>query len=1034
MKSNSFLVLACLLSAPVFAQGLPDEINYGPYQTRYQTLERETNAAAEVLASSRSSLAEAQKFIREMTEHISVLQSNISDAQDEITDLKRQIPELERQISNLRSEDSRVNQEIRSRQSDESSLLSRYQQAERDLRPLEQLLARKEQRLRELQSELAQYERQEREAGSRLARAQTEVSKLESQIANLRKDIREMQDDLRNIDSRVAGAQAQISTLENGRGQLDANLNTERSKLQALSNRVSEAEAELAQLRASNAPAEQIQQAERKLNAVRNTRENTAREIRQIESQIANTNSQIQKLRSHIEDLRRSQSQLPSRIASAESRVRSAESERSSAMSEVNRYTVEVQAARRNVQIREDQVAREQAEIRIDQQNVMRQRQLMENIGRQIETVRSEIASLQQRSRNLNAEISRSSQTIRSHQARIPQLEQGIRNDQNEIAEGERDLVQARNDERTFTVKVAKDEATLNDLTNRRNTAQSEFSQRRSLYNKYLAEAEDLGASQAGTGTTLGQKEGERLSTVLSRQNGSATGKEVGLLEARHWGSVRGELKGFDDGHIEGLNSQEDISRATSEASLKASQDAEFFAQRNFKPVFFEEFVQAEFKKPLPVTKMMKMVSRVQFAELVDQLDARETILPLTDSEIRNSESLVTPLDSSIVQVVKDLRQARTRKEQLGQAEVAFEAPTKIPFGASDCSKVYKGLAVFKASCEGSYKGSFTNNYVEAARESFSENYPDQFLTVFEQVNVAEREASFNKEFSSAHVIAKAEGVRVGKIEIFQSTFERVYKTAYTSELEKARAKAKTDAQSELSEFLKVKPLLTVSGTNLAAENFRGGEEVILKGQVKNVSAVPLNGPVLVRITSLQNAEKITGEAVLNSAGALSVTSLPELKVRVLPSTKAGEKIIVKGTVELPGDLYKSARTESFELVQILSANPANDLALDYNKTPDIKGPFRRYIHFASVKIAPKVEEIKDGYQVSVSAVGESAALVDIQTAELSTGALATGAQKELRFSYVFKDQAKGKAVTMEVAVKYLGKVIRKEQIQVSPK
>lgn len=1034
MKSKSnLLVLAFLLSSPVFAQTLPDEINYGPYQVRYQSLERETNAAAVVLAASRSSLADAQKFIREMTEHIRVLHSNIAEAESEIADLRRSIPELERQISNLRSEDSRVNQEIRGRQSDESQYVSRYQEAQRDLRPLEQLLARKEQRLRELQSELAQYERVERDAGNRLARAQTEASRLESQIANLRKEIREMQEELRNIDNRIAGAQSQISSLESTRGTLDANLNTERSKLQALSNRVTAAEAELAQLRASNAPADQIQAAERKVNAVRNARDNTAREIRQIESQIANTNSQITRLRSHIDDLRRTQTQLPSRISSAENRVRSLESERGQAINEVNRYSVELQAARRNVALREEQVAREQAEIRVDQQNVMRQRQLMENIARQIEAVRSEIASLQQRSRNLNAEISRASQTIRSHQARIPELESGIRNDQNEIAEGERDLIQARNDERTFTAKVAKDEATLNDLTNRRNTAGAEFNQRRSLYNRYLSEAEELGASQAGSGTTLGQKEGERLSSVLSKQNGSATGKEVGALEARHWGSVRGEVQGYHAGHAEGLASQEDISRATAEASLKAALDAELFAQRNFKPAFFEEFVQAEFKKPLPVAKILNFVSRVQLAELVE-LDVRQTVLPPSSSELSESESLKTPLDASIIQVVKDLKQAEDRKERLGRAEVAFEAPVKIPFGTSDCTKVYKGLAVFKASCEGSYKGAFTNNFVEAARDTFSASYTGQFQSVFEEVNVAEREAHYKKELAAASVIGKAEGLRVGKIEIFQSTYENVYKIAYASELEKARAKAKVDAGAELASFLKVKPLLTVESTTLAAENFRGGEEVVLKGRVKNVSAVALSGPVVVRITSLQNAEKITGEAVLNAAGGMSLTALPELKVKVLPTTKAGEKIVVKGTVEMPGDLYKPARVETFELIQVLSANPANDLGMDYNKIPDIKGPFRRYIHFASVKISPTVEDIKDGYHVTLTPVAESSGLVDMQTAELSTGALAVGTQKELRFSYVFKDQAKGKQVTLELAVKYAGKVIRKELITVTPK
>ena len=52
MKSSSILVLACLVSMPVFAQSLPDEINYGPYETRYRGLEKETDAAQVQLSQS----------------------------------------------------------------------------------------------------------------------------------------------------------------------------------------------------------------------------------------------------------------------------------------------------------------------------------------------------------------------------------------------------------------------------------------------------------------------------------------------------------------------------------------------------------------------------------------------------------------------------------------------------------------------------------------------------------------------------------------------------------------------------------------------------------------------------------------------------------------------------------------------------------------------------------------------------------------------------------------------------------------------
>lgn len=1033
MKSNSLLVLACLVSMPVFAQSLPDEINYGPYETRYNNLARETSAAQSQLNQSRASLAEAQRFIREMTAHIAELESSIDDAEAEISRLRREIPELERHIQNLRGQDSQVMSELRNRQNEESNLVSRYQQAQRDLRPLEDQLVRKQQRLRELQSELNAYERQEREAASRLARAQQEAERIDRQHVDLRNDVARMQSELRSIESRISQIQSQISSQQSSLSTLNSNLNTERAKLSALSGRVSEYEAEVSRLRSSGAPAEEIAQAERKLNAARNTRDNTANEIRGIERQISSTESQIRTLSSQIDSLRRDQQSLPSRISQAESRMRSLESERYQTQQEINRFTQEASTARRNVELRAQQVNAAQADVRSDEQVVMRQRQFIENVSRQIDSVRSEIANLNSRSRDLNQQIARASEQARANQAAIPQLEQQIRSAQAEIAEGQRDLVTARNDERNFTAAVQRDEVKLSQLTSQRDAAQGEFNQRRSLYNRYQDEAEALGSSQAGAGTSLGEKEGQRLSSVLSKQNGVAVGRELGKAEAKHWGSVRGEIQGYDLGYSEGLASQEDINRAVSEASVKAAADAELFAQRNFKPVFFEEFVLAEFKKPLGTMRLVPTSlhgMKLAFAapEVID------AVSPLSPNEIARSEELKTPLDSSIVEAAKMVKTVEAKARRLSDPEVAFEIPTKIPTGTANCASVYKGLAVFKAACEGSYKGAFANNYVNAARESFGETYTSQFSQEFNAADVAEREALHGTELAAASKIGRAEGLRIGKIEIYERTYATTYKTSYESELEKARAKAKVDASTELASFLKGHALLTVANTALTADNFRGGEEVILNGMVKNVGSVALNGPVMVRITEVVNAEKVTGDAVLNTAAPLALTALPQLKVKVAANAKAGDRMVVKGIVDLPGDLYKPARQEAFELSQILTANPAHDLGLNYNKNPDIKGVFRRNIHFFTVTVAPKVEDIKEGYQMTLTPIGEAASLMEMREGVLDTGAMKVGTSKDLRFSYVFKDAAKHKNVVLELAISYAGKVIKKESVTVVPK
>lgn len=1033
MKSSSLLVLACLVSMPVMAQELPDEINYAPYEARYISLQKETARLEAKLIESQNSLAEARKFIREMTEYIETLRQNIQRNQYEIVQLRREIPELERRISDLRYEDQRVMSDLRSRQNEESILISRYHQAERDLRPLEANLAQKQQRLRDLENDLNKFRKQERDAGSRHANAMTELSRKDAQIQSLRNEIKKFQDELRTGQTKINELERQISTRQNAIKDQERKLQELRSRIGALDQRVAQTEAELSRLRSGNAPQPQIQAAERRVQEARKTRDAAKREISQLESGISSSKTQLKTMVNQLDQLKRNQAALPSRISSAESKLRQYESERTKILNEANRYKAEHETAKRNIQLREQQITALRNDMRIDEQNVARQRHYLDSINRDLNNVRSVISALTTRSRNLNADISRLTQTIRSHEQRIPALQQEIYSFEKEIADGEKELSVARNDERTFVDAVARDQANLNDAINRRNVAEIEMSKRRSLYNRYLSDAERLGAEEASSGIALGKTEGEKLAHKKAQENGSSLGREMGILEARYWAGIRGELQGYARGHEEGMASADDISRATSDAQLKASQDAELFAQRTLKPIYFEEFVQDEMKKPLVLKglNVQKGLSRIQEMAFVTGID---NISQPTPQEVADSNALETPLDGTIAQLAKDLKAAKEKYKYLSDPSVTFVAPTDIPFVKPDCSQVYKGLAVFKASCEGSYKGTFTNNFHRAVKEAYFDSYKDLFDKTFHDVNSAERESAYTLELKNASEIARQYGIKVGQAEIYVSTYERVYEVTYRSELEKAKAKALVDAKSELAHFLSFNPLLTISDSSLSAEVFRGGEEVIVTGKVKNIGRAPFKGAALIRITSVENADILQGETVLNDAIAFGETALPQLKVKVHPRARSGEKIVVKGLVDLPGDLYRTSRQEAFELTEILAVNPANDLSLDYNTTPNIKGVFSRYIHNLTVSISPTVEDINDGYEIAVSPVGEGLELMDMKESRAVTGALKKGVSKDVKVSYTFRDKAKGKTINLELSLSYKGKVIRKEIITVKPR
>lgn len=1032
MKSNSFLVLACLVAMPVFAQSLPDEINYAPYETRFEGLSRDTRNAEAKLGESRESLAQTRKFIAEMTSHIASLEANIRESENEIARLRREIPELEGQISYMQRERSRLEGEIRARQMEDSNLTYRHQEAVRTLRPLEDSLDRKERRLRELQNELSQYQRALDAAASRYNQTVNEANRIDRAFEQERNSQRQMEQELRTVESRISSMQAEMGRIQGAISSLESDANTLRSRLASLDPEVSRLQSELARLRAANAPAAEIQAVQRQISTVMSQRNTISNSIRNIESQINRERSRISTLNNQIEGIRRDQASLPGRIAQSESRQRQLESQRAGLEGQLHRYQREVEEARRNYEVRSRAVEGQRDEVRREEMQVNRQRQVVEDYVREINRVRGEINRLSSESQNLSRDIAEASEQVRANQVAIPQFEAQIREDQGEIRKGESELAEARTDEGAFENQVARDESKLAEVTRARDAAELEMNNRLSLYRHYENEALEIGSAQADTGIALGEKEGQRLSNVLSKSNGQSVGRELGVAEAKYWGSVRGEIQGYEEGYVLGLSSTPDRTRAVSEASSKAALDAELFAQTNFKPVFFEEHVQAQFKKPLSkLPLVMKALSSLQMNLIRER--SLDRVDPLTSEEIARSAELQTPLDGNIAQFTKDVSVVEAKARRLGQAEVAFPRPTKIPFGTASCSKVYKGLAVFKAACEGSYKSTFTNNYVSAAQDSFGVSYPKQYQSELDAVNVSEREAKFHGELALASKVGHAEGLRVGKIEIYQTTYASTYKSVYETELVKARSKAKDDAAHELSTFLKNKPLLTLSESRLEAESFRGNEEVSFLGKLKNVGQVALTGPAMVRITEVVNGEKVKGEVVVNSAAPLAVTDVPALKVKVASTAKAGEKLIVRGTVDLPGDLYRPSRQEKFELTQVLSANPAYVSSLKYDNTPDIKGIFSRYIHFLDVKVQPTVDNVQEGYEVSLTALGETASTIELKEKELKTGSIALGSSKEVRFSYTFKDSAKDKTVNLEITTKYLGKVIKKETITLKP-
>lgn len=1032
MKSKSLLVLACLLSVPTFAQSLPDEINYPPYESRFRSLGQQAEESQSQLNRSRSELEKTQAYISEMRSYIAKLEGQIQASQRQIEDNQRAIPELERQIYNARSEQSRLGDEIRRLQSDESNVYNRYQHELRTLRPLEDMVARKALRLREVEADLAQSVRFEKEAYGRLENATRDLQNLERSIDSEKQKERQLRADLANVEKRIAEVTASIAQQETQLNNQRQELSQGVAELAQLNSKHEQAKAELAKARTAGANAETIRALEQKVQQTGNRIKTQQVKNQKMEAAVVASQRIIAQNRSKIEEIRRDQQKLPARIAESEARQRQLEGDRRGHVSNVQRYQTEHAKARSAVEARQNIHRTAVADFRQDEAQMLRQREIVENLARRLDGIKAQIAELSNRHQSLDRQVAQLDRSRIELQNEIPRLQSSIRQYQSDIVKGLADQREAEAQESALYQSISSQETKLAQLESSRDAAQAQMDQRLSLYNRYLSEAQGLGSSQSAAAEEKGLQEGLRLAKLLSRQYGQSVGTELGLAEAKHWAHVRGEVRGYETGYAEGLASVDDQTRGRVEGERQGRSDAHLYAQSNFKPVFFEELVIEEFKRPMNPVKMLSEMP-LKFMKVSKTFSGRETVDPLTRSEIESSQRLATVLDEKINNFAKELSVVEAKARRLGTVDVAFEAPAKIPFGAPSCSQVYKGLAVFKAACESSYRSDFSELFLSATRSAFSSDYVSLFETEKGDAELKEREARYQGQFNEAFKVTEAMGLKIGKEDIYKKTFSIAYGSAYESELPEARTKAKADARIELTSFLNARPLLTLSETKLVAENFRGGEEVALQGMVKNVSKVAFNGGAIIKLGRLENAQAVLAEAVLREAQPLTHTKLPDLKVRVLPTAKAGDRIVIRGTIELPGDLYKTQRVEKFELVQVLAANPAHGLDLNYNKTPSVKGIFRRNIHFLSAKLSPSIEDIKDGYKVTLEAVGPDSSEVELRENAFSTGSLARGEEKELRFSYLFTDNARGKTITLNLKVEYLGKVLKTETIELLP-
>lgn len=1031
MKLQTLAVLATLISIPVFAQSLPDEINHQPYLDRLQSIQGQIRVTQSQISGLNSDIAEARKFISDSQRYISQMQGEIQGLENQISQHRNAIPQIQREIQNRRSEISQNESDRQRLESQLQSLRNQESQVRSQLRPLEASLNVKKEAIRRMDQDLNQSQREESSAASKIQELSRRVQQIENDIASERSQQQSMQQELRQFEAKIAQIQNSINAEESSISSQQSNLRMEESKLSALNDRVRDYTNELNNLRAQNAPDDQIKRAELVLRASTSKRDETAQGLNTIRSQISQSQSRISQLKSQIENERRNQQSLPSRISQSESRERELASRRQLAQQEVSQANAQLSQAQRRSQALASQIAQAQNDLRGDENTVVRLQQNLNELNRQIDANRNAESNHRQRIAQLNQQMNELANDERQRTNAIPQLEATIRTNRASISSSEQEIRKAQAEESTMVGQLSNAQRNLSNLQSDENSTQNGYDSRLSLYNRYLNESRQIGESQVQDADKLGQQTGVAMAKSKSVSVGQSIGKELGSAEGKYWALVRGEIQGYPKGYKVGIVSTEDIQRGIKEGTQKGIEASQAYAQSQLKPKFFDGFYLEELKKPVPAsqTKSMKIFNELRIIEAITA-----GIDPITSAELQSAREISSTLDSSISASSREVSQLNSKFQSLNQAQTVFETPSTIPYGKVDCNRVYKAVQIFKDACNSAYRAEFKDIYVDTAYSAFADNYPTQYVAEAKKTQPDAQVALYNTHFQNSYKTAERDGLLQGQLDIYNNTFAENYKVSYANELPGATSQAQNDAKEEVKVWVQQNASITLVGHDFTKKALRGGDEAKLLVDLKNLSPQDLKSSVLLKISSNANAEFAKTEYAVTKVPGAKQTRYEEITFKVPANVRSGEKIIVKVDAIIPGHKYQQTRTETLKIEKALAANPKVEVAANYDARPDIRSVLLRYkTHKLTYTLKPVIEDIADGYEVTMEPV-DNKELINLKGSTVKTGPVKANEVKSFDYSYSFQKAAKDQKITLKVTVKYLGEVIQVSNVEITPK
>lgn len=859
------------------------------------------------------------------------------------------------------------------------------------------------------------------------------IAQGEAAIASINGQIQGLDEFLANVDGNIA---AQREVVNNNAGNVAAKRAVVQQKRQELQG----AEADLARVTGER---------DRLAPAV-----NQSRQALQVaQARKAKADGEVRRLREIVAGLMKDIQAMEEGITTFQADIRELENRLQRVTREVQEKFQEVDRERRLLaRIREDRVRIQQQVGGLEAEAQNMAQALRDQEGR-VAGVEAALAQKEAERKQLNNYVESSRRTMGEHTTTQTNLRSSIQASQAEITRNSARLTTIDREFSTLQPRITRlgqeipvVQEQIATLTGQVSSADGQFRQRLSLFQRYLGEAQALGTSRgSGVGTTEGQKAGQALIASTSARLGGASGSEEGRFEALLRGFVRGEIAGFNTGRDQGLASAPDAARGTQEGTATGTREARDQANQVLKPRYYT----AEFSRRLAdptVTDAVDMklaaLSRGTFVNASTRANAANEIPALSGQELSQAQAIRTSLDERIGGAMKELARLRDEQTRLGNAQSVYLAPSDVRpvIDAKTCEGVYKAVPDFVVACQDTYRVEYNARFVPAHRTSFMTGYSAAFQTVVQNAREAGIQADYAANYREAEGVARAAGLAVGKEEVYQERFAASRRSAYDSTLAQEDQRVRGEAVEMVDELFAANgvAILTEAPRFKSADTFgvAPGNSVNVEMMLKNAgSQATGEGAIKVRI--------IEASPLLIPARTLApLKSLPARKLvrtsadfgfKVADQAAPGQKVRLVAEVTYPGHDYTAARVERIEMEEMLGLNPTAGIDVSFNATPEVKGFLGSLkSHDISVNLTAKYRGLDKGYEVTLEEVNTKYA--DIKTGKDTTKVLAQGSSEKAELTYKLAKTAIGKAVTLKVVVRYGGRVLEERLLNLNPR